>query len=142
MSKETHVKECTVTCESLKCLRAVLVLRSCQLCAVVDTENNICIEHSVTDLASIDVARAMNNDFDNTDRRVRASGFNMLPCSTINRTDSCRFHRGAGPLLGSWMHHGLNTLVHHLPISRGCFGYDREVVSCLGYKNRHSRIRQ
>src|SRR5216683_5450528 len=66
--RETRMKACT--CKSRKCLRALSVLRSCQLCTVVDTESNIWIGRSTTNLASIDAACAMNNDFDDTNRRV------------------------------------------------------------------------
>lgn len=60
----------TCTCKSQKCLRALSVLRSCQLCSVVDTESNIWIGRSTTNLASLDATCAMNNDFDDANRRI------------------------------------------------------------------------
>lgn len=60
-------------CESRKCLRAALVLRSGQLCMVVDTEGDVWINRTTTDLVSGDAACAVDDDFNNTNCRVYRS---------------------------------------------------------------------
>lgn len=54
-------------------LRAVFVRSFCQLRQVVDTEANVWIRSSATNLARLDIARVVYSNFDDANRRVYRS---------------------------------------------------------------------